>query len=153
MFMEILYKQTTLFPLSSCRDRARVTFLLKGLNTPQCPDLHPERICYQPTHASRAHGYCSGSRSLPILGWAGIPSPWTSPQSRYLHSWFFPLLVVLFRWGKQGGKRRAYNFIFVPFHLPRVTRCLWSARHFSPLSDGEIAFWWQRQIIGQQTST
>lgn len=42
MFMEILYKQTTLFPLSSCRYKAVVTFFffiarLKHLAVPLTP--------------------------------------------------------------------------------------------------------------------
>lgn len=77
MFMEILYKQTALFPLSSCRYKAVVTFFidrLKHLAMPRGP--HPGWICYpSPPTLTSWDAAVMTSRCSAALDPSWIPSP------------------------------------------------------------------------------
>lgn len=114
--MEILYKQTALFPLSSCRDRARVTFFIDRLKHAAVPDPHPERVCYQPTHASRAHGTAVGAGAA-HSGRAGIPTP--EPLSKAGISTAHCSSAGGFVQVREARREeKAYDFVFVPLRLP-----------------------------------
>lgn len=73
MFMEILYKQTALFPLSSCRDRARVTFFIDRLKHRAVPPPHPGGSVTSPPTLP-GPGVLQWEPGLPTLARAGIPS-------------------------------------------------------------------------------
>lgn len=75
MFMEILYKQTALFPLSSCRYKAAVTFFIDGLKHLAMPPPPPRvDLGRQPTHRSMA-GWVPRCSLTQGSSWTPSPEP------------------------------------------------------------------------------
>lgn len=117
MFMEILYKQRALFPLSSCRYKAVVTFfffLLTGLNTSRCPEPPTPGGSVTPAHP-RFHG------GILQLGQAPACPLWIRPEFPALShlskagSWRLSSTSgsFLWCWAGRGRKRENRSYLFL----------------------------------------
>ena len=132
MFMEILYKQTALFPLSSCRYEAAVTFFIDRLkHLTELPPAPAAGLLPQPTHASHRGIPTSKEPNACFSARPGLPSPWPSLQSKNPDSRFFPLPVILLGPREEEGEERGISWL--PLPTPTWVHCLLRARRCSRL--------------------
>ena len=134
MFMEILYKQTALFPLSSCRYKAAVTFFIDRLkHLAELPPLPPPvNLLPQPTHASRRELPSSKEPPLASRPVPASPAPGRLPKARMLTAGSFP--CWWFCWGQ--GRKREKKRVHIGFPSPPpygFSQCLLRARRRSRL--------------------
>lgn len=108
MFMEILYKQTALFPLVAADTKHESLFIDRLKHLAELPPPPPSGSVAPAPPRVPSRGY-RDSKEPRTLSPSQPPQPWPVSPKQESDSWFFPLLVILLGSGEEEGKKKGYS--------------------------------------------